>query len=297
MSRPEEIGPPEIFYNETEAKKYTTNSRIQEIQARMTNRALELLNLPPDQPSLVLDIGCGSGLSGDVLAENGHTWVGIDISKPMLEVAVEREVDGDLFLWDMGEGLSFRTGVFDGAISISALQWLCNADKKGHEPHKRLRLFFNTLYKCLARGARAVLQVYPNGPDQMNMITTAAMRCGFSGGLVVDYPNSTRAKKFFLCLFAGSATTDGRVEMPKAKGVDGEGSDSDEEEEEEEGPRQARFENRAKGGKSHYKTKEGKRASVKSRDWVLNKKERQRTQGKHVRPDSKYTGRKRQGAF
>ena len=45
-------------------------------------------------------------------------------------VAQEREVDGDLFLHDMGEGLGFRPGTFDGVISISALQWLCNADKK-----------------------------------------------------------------------------------------------------------------------------------------------------------------------
>ena len=33
----------------------------------MTERALELLAIPPDQPSFVLDIGCGSGLSGEML--------------------------------------------------------------------------------------------------------------------------------------------------------------------------------------------------------------------------------------
>ena len=33
-----------------------------------------------------------------------------------VDVAREREVYGDLFLWDMGEGLGFRPGVFDGAI-------------------------------------------------------------------------------------------------------------------------------------------------------------------------------------
>ena len=35
------------------------------------------------------------------------------------------------------------------------------------------------------------------------MITTAAMKSGFSGGLVVDYPNSTRAKKYYLVIEAG----------------------------------------------------------------------------------------------
>lgn len=46
----------------------------------------------------------------------------MDISKSMLDVAVEREVEGDLVLGDLGEGLPFRAGAFDGAISISALQ-------------------------------------------------------------------------------------------------------------------------------------------------------------------------------
>ena len=29
----------------------------------------------------------------------------------------------------------------------------------------------------------------------MEMITKAALRAGFTGGIVIDYPNSTRAKK------------------------------------------------------------------------------------------------------
>lgn len=121
MSRPEEIAPPEYFYNEEEAGKYTTNSRIIDIQSRMSQRAIELLNLP--QPGcLVLDLGCGSGLSGEELTECGHFWIGLDISKAMLDVAQEREVEGDILLSDLGEGFSFLPGVFDGAISISALQ-------------------------------------------------------------------------------------------------------------------------------------------------------------------------------
>lgn len=52
---------------------------------------------------------------------------GLDISEAMLDVAREREVEGDLCLHDLGHGLPLRPGSFDGAISISAVQWLCNA--------------------------------------------------------------------------------------------------------------------------------------------------------------------------
>jgi 18S rRNA (guanine1575-N7)-methyltransferase len=98
----------------------------------MTYRALELLNLPEDEPALLLDIGCGSGLSGEILDEQGYVWAGVDIAPSMLgeieyithiwtadlhgEVALEREVEGDLFLHDIGHGFGFRPGSFDGAI-------------------------------------------------------------------------------------------------------------------------------------------------------------------------------------
>lgn len=51
------------------------------------------------------------------------------------------------------------------------------------------RAFFGSLYKCLARGARAVLQLYAENMDQSEMIMTYAMRAGFSGGVVVDWPH------------------------------------------------------------------------------------------------------------
>lgn len=69
-------------------------------------------------------------------------------------VAKEREVSGDLFIWDMGDGLAFRPGTFDGVISISALQWLCNADKRSHQPSKRLYQFFSSLYACMVSAKR-----------------------------------------------------------------------------------------------------------------------------------------------
>jgi len=214
-TRPEHTsGGAEDYYDATEAKKYTERSRVVKIQTALAERALELLNFPDDDtPRVILDIGCGSGLSGNVLTEAGHWWVGLDISKDMLGVALENEVAGDLLLADMGHGFGFRPGMFDGVISVSALQWLCYSSKKNDVAHKRVVRFFHALYRALRRGGRAALQLYPETPEQLEMVTTAAMSCGFSGGVVVDFPHSTKAKKIFLCLFAGS---DGAV--PEAKG-------------------------------------------------------------------------------
>ncbi|KAJ3042532.1 Williams Beuren syndrome chromosome region 22 protein [Rhizophlyctis rosea] len=246
---------------------------------------MELLALPEDTSCYLLDIGCGSGLSGEVLDDEGHVWVGMDISDAMLGVANEREVEGDLFLQDIGQGLGFRPGTFDGAISISVVQWLCNADATSHSPYKRLSRFFTTLYTALARGARAVFQFYPANPDQVEMIVSSAMRAGFTGGLVVDYPNSTKAKKYFLCLFAGYKGEAVQVDMPKGLGDGMEGE-----------PSKVAF--AAKRDRGQRKGKDGKRRPVKDKDWVIHKKELNRMRGKEGVPlDSKYTARKRRTKF
>ncbi|GAB6030293.1 Williams Beuren syndrome chromosome region 22 protein [Chamberlinius hualienensis] len=275
--RPEHQNPPEIYYNEEEAEKYTSNSRMIEIQEKMSDRAIELLCLPEDCPCLVLDLGCGSGLSGECLSEQGHMWIGVDISQAMLNVAVERETEGDLILGDLGQGLCFRAGMFDGAISISALQWLCNADKRSHVPAKRLFQFFTTLYSCLSKRGKAVFQFYPENGEQVELITQQAMKAGFSGGLVVDYPNSTKAKKIFLVLF-----TDVSQALPKGLGSEGSASED----------QTVKYSSK----RERIRQARGKPLK-KSKDWILAKKERRRRQGKEVRPDTKYTGRKRSGRF
>ena len=110
---------------------------------------MELLCLPKGQPCYLLDIGCGSGLSGDDLSDAGHCWVGIGISPAMLDAALDRDTEGDLLLGDMGQGIPFKPGSSDGCISLSALQWLCNANKRSDIPAKRLYCFFSSLYSVL----------------------------------------------------------------------------------------------------------------------------------------------------
>ena len=102
----------------------------------------------------------------------------------------------------MGDGLCFRKHSFDGAISVSAVQWLCFQTKPEHEPEKRLRKFFRGLHAVLAPNARAALQVYPEQPAHMEMMRRAALGAGFAGMVVVDYPVSERSKKLFLVLVA-----------------------------------------------------------------------------------------------
>ena len=105
---------------------------------------------------------------------------GMDISEAMLDVGLDREAEGDMCQQDLGQGLPLRAGSFDGAISISAVQWLCNADSAGADPRRRMRRFFESLYASLTRGGRAVLQA--RCQHALHSLAVAAAR----GNTVVD---------------------------------------------------------------------------------------------------------------
>lgn len=278
MSRPEDTLPPDLFYNDHESRKYTTSSRIQNIQSEMTHRALELLAL--STPSLILDIGCGSGLSGEILSSveptdrGPHIWIGMDISASMLDVALQRDVEGDLMLADIGQGVPFRPGSLDAAISISAIQWLCNAESSDVSPQGRLARFFNGLFASLRRGGRAVCQFYPKNEAQRSMISGAAIKAGFGAGILEDDPG-TKNSKLYLVLTVGGGDLQGDITgvvrgMDDVNVVDG-----------------------------RRKNKEAKRKKDRkgSKSWIMKKKEQMERKGKIVKASSKYTGRKRGPVF
>jgi 18S rRNA (guanine1575-N7)-methyltransferase len=243
----------------------------------MTNRALELLDL--DCPSMILDIGCGSGLSGEILTgvevEDGgpHIWVGMDISASMLDIALQRDVEGDLMLADIGQGVPFRAGSFDAAISISAIQWLCNADSSDVSPIGRLSRFFNGLYASLKRGGRAVCQFYPKNEQQRTMISGAAIKAGFGAGILEDDPGTKNSKLYLVLTVGGSATEGNGGDITGVvKGMDGVDIVD------------ARRKHLEKGRRE---IKKGSKA------WIISKKEQMERKGKVVKTTSKYTGRKR----
>lgn len=293
----------------------------------MANRALQILNIPPHQSHHILDIGSGSGLSGAILTEHGHTWVGMDISASMLAIALQRgqglfksrkrkraeyEMDedmstngneheeadgedgvdeeeyededdapceGDLLLADIGQCLPFRPGTFDAAISISAVQWLCQAESSDENdaPARRLKRFFEALYACLKRGGKAVLQFYPRNQKERDMVGTAARRAGFGAGFLVDAEGTKAEKVYLVCSLGGediSSTIEamGEVEIDEA------------------GAGMARGKDR-KGRHGKGELKKG------SREWIMRRKERMERKGMVVKKNTKYTGRKRRVAF
>lgn len=197
----------------------------------------------------------------------------MDISASMLDIALQRDVEGDLLLADIGQGVPFRAGTFDAAISISAIQWLCNAESSDTSPQGRLARFFNGLYASLRRGGRAVCQFYPKNEMQKSMVSAAAIKAGFGAGLLEDGAG-TKNVKVYLVLSMGGGAIEGVVEG--MEGVDVE----------------------ERMGRKGDGRKRGEEVGKKGRkQWILSKKEQMERKGKVVKRDSRFTGRKRRVQF
>lgn len=124
-ARPEVImpGAASQHYSRGEAQRYTAANRL--IQHELTLRCLGFVGLTQRQ-QLIIDLGCGSCLSSQVIAEAGHVWIGLDIARDMLLLGNASTNGGKLVHADLAAGLCLRPGCrLDGAVSVSVLQWLC----------------------------------------------------------------------------------------------------------------------------------------------------------------------------
>jgi len=106
-----------------------------------------------------------------------------------------------------------------------------------------------------------------------------ATKAGFGGGLVVDFPNSKKAKKFYLVLWVGGEMM-GRngekvpQELPQGLIAEHESGNGD-------GVGSVKYEKSRESTKSR-KAKAKAKAKVKDRDWILHKKQLNTRRGKDV---------------
>jgi 18S rRNA (guanine1575-N7)-methyltransferase len=117
-----------------------------------------------------------------------------------------------------------------------------------------------------------VLQFYPETEGQSATVMAEAKKAGFGGGIVVDYPESKKARKYYLCLVAGS-TNASTFSTPVGL--------------------QEETDQKIKRRKDRKDKKPETR-----KEFIVRKKELYRKRGKEGVPyDSKYSGRKRRAQF
>ena len=87
-------------------------------------RCAAALDEATDRPGSVLDVGCGTGLSGIALRDVGFTDLdGCDFSPPMLERAAATGVYRRLFEADLNAGLGIQDGTYDHAVAVGVFSF------------------------------------------------------------------------------------------------------------------------------------------------------------------------------
>lgn len=190
--RPEdEHSGPEHYYSAGEAVRYAESNAMRKIQRELTLRALELARIPLE--AKVLDAGCGTGFSLEVLREVGYDQIaGFDAVDDLLKHAVAKGFEakkGDL------RKIPFSANSFDAIVSISVLQWILVSNAEAN-----LQKAANEFWRVLRKGGSAIVQFYPRSEAEAVAAGKAFLAAGFVGKLIIDNPENARKRKVFLLL-------------------------------------------------------------------------------------------------
>jgi len=183
---------PETYFSRETAEHYDRSPRMRKVQKELTERALELLDLKKGK---ILDVGCGTGLSMEVLRERGFDAIGIDVSKPMLDVAKKKGLK--VKRADFSD-LPFKARTFDALVSISSLQWV-HGKSYGDVVGKYLEIA-KEFHRVLKAGARAVIQFYPKTDEELKLVARQFKKARFKVTIAIDYPHIKKKTKKFLIL-------------------------------------------------------------------------------------------------
>ena len=102
----------------------------------------------PQAEEKILDVGCGTGNFSIKLAQKGCQVTGIDISKPMLEKAVEKAKKLNLdidFKKANVVNLEFEDNHFDSIFSMAAVEFIDDPKKAMREMKRVVKITSNKI--------------------------------------------------------------------------------------------------------------------------------------------------------
>ena len=159
-------------------------------------------NLEQDLPLTMLDLGCGTGFSSEILVEKGFRVIGVDILYDMLSKANEkRNLLGlnnlMLVLADINH-LPIRNNSFNFIVSISAYNFIIH-EKYGKRNKKKIvnntAKFLNT---SLKKDGRMVIEFYPENDEELKLFNSSFTQNGFEGFMVKNTENQKSGQTFLL---------------------------------------------------------------------------------------------------
>ncbi len=166
------------FYAETVNESVKFGGQDVEFYARAKVAALNRINGRLGRPARdirALDVGCGAGLTDELLLPHVATLDGVDVSVEMVTRAAERNPKGTYQVYD-GDRLPFDDGQFELTFAACVLH---------HVPPGNWPAFLRELWRVTARsGAAVVIEHNPINP----MTRRAVRACPFDADAVLARP-------------------------------------------------------------------------------------------------------------
>ena len=201
-------------YIEEKAEEYDSSKWMERNQKRTTSLTIQYLfdekldgnnrtGIKMGDPFLILDLGCGTGYSSEILIQNRFRVVGIDVLPDMISRAREKKGTSnhfkslELILADINF-LPIRVKTIDHIISISSYNFIIYGLENFGEKVKLLNDTSKYLNKVLKQNGRIVIEFYPRDDQELKMFNKSFINNGFEGFMVKNNPNQKSGQTFLL---------------------------------------------------------------------------------------------------
>jgi len=208
---PRKSDPPKFpdSYLGEKAKEYDTLIWMERNQKKSTKIAINYLysedlgeNKQNGRPYLILDLGCGTGYSSEILLENGHKVIGIDVLSDMIIKARNKKKlfqnnnNLELILADINY-LPLKSNSIDHIISISAYNFITYNRNSVRDKIKTINNTAKYLYKVLkSESGRIVIEFYPKDEQELDLFVSSFKKNGFDGYLIKSKPNQKAGQTY-----------------------------------------------------------------------------------------------------
>jgi SAM-dependent methyltransferase len=140
---------------------------------------------------LVLDLGCGTGFSTELIVELGFNVIGIDILKDMLIMTHQKQLNSlsnahsEIILASIRD-IPLQPDIFDFIISVSAYNFITYREKNRESIKRILNETARYLYALLKDEGRMVIEFYPSHEQELTLFLNSFIDNHFTGYYIKD---------------------------------------------------------------------------------------------------------------
>lgn len=152
---------------------------------------------------IIVDLGCGSGFSSEILVDSGHRVIGIDILIDMLSKAktkkknLENKKNLELILADINY-LPLRKASINHVISISAYNFIIYGTETIRDKFKTVNNTAIYLKKILKPKGRIIIEFYPKDEKELEIFISSFNNNGFDGFMIKNNPAQKAGQTYLL---------------------------------------------------------------------------------------------------